>query len=88
MRNEEKFIFYPNGEIEGVGEDGIYTCNLLNLNEYELQRARKAQYKICESYKSAEMVYSYFLTPTEDGKMEPYVDMIQYFYERGDFEIE
>lgn len=84
---EEKFVFYPNGEIEGVGEDGIYTCKLLNLNEYELQRARKAQYKTCASYQNAEMVYAYFLMPTEEGKLEPYADMIQYFYKRGDFGI-
>lgn len=85
---EEKFIFYPNGEIEGLGERGKYTCELLNLNSYELQKARKAQYKICESYGNADLVYQYFLEPTEDGKLEAYADMIKYFYERGDFDVE
>lgn len=83
----EKFIFYPNGHIEGVGKRGKYTCHILNLDSYELQRARMAQYKICTSYQDSEMVYTYFLTPSEKGQMEPYSDMIQYFYERGDFDI-
>lgn len=84
---EGHFMFYPNGQIEGTGERGQYTCDLLNLDAYELQRARKAQYKICESYQNAELVHTCFLTPGEDGKQEPFADMIQYFYERGDFGI-
>ena len=84
---ESKFIFYPNGQIEGIGESGEYTCRILNLNDYELQRARKAQFKICESYQDAEMVHTYFLVPSEDGMLEAFSDMIQYFYERGDFGI-
>lgn len=84
---EEKFIFYPNGHIEGIGKRGEYTCRILNLDSYELQRARMAQYKICASYQDSEMVYMYFLTPSEDGQLESYSDMIQYFYQRGDFDI-
>lgn len=84
---ESQFIFYPNGQIEGLGERGEYTCRILNLNAYELQNARKAQYKICESYHDAEMIHKYFLVPSEDGMLEAFADMIQYFYERGDFDI-
>lgn len=86
MDCEESFIFYPNGQIQGVGPRGEYTCKILNLNAYELQRARKAQFKVCSSYNDPEMVYSYFLLPDSERKLEPYADMIQYFYRRGDFE--
>ena len=85
---EEKFVFYPNGQIEGVDEAGEYTSQVLNLNAYELQRARRAQYKVCASYHDAGIVQSCFLVPTEDGQMEPFADMVQYFYERGHFAIE
>lgn len=85
---EEEFIFYPNGQIEGVGSRGEYTCRILNLNAYELQRARLAQYKVCASYASAEMVYLYFLSPDEEGNLGAYSDMISFFYKRGDFGIE
>lgn len=84
---EGHFIFYPNGQIEGIGERGQYTCDLLNLNVYELQRARRAQYKICMSYQNEELVHTCFLIPDEEGKQEPFADMIQFFYERGDFGI-
>ncbi len=85
---EKEFLFYPNGEIEGIGERGKYTCGLLNLNAYELQMARRAQYKICEGYHNGDMVRTYFLTPDADGQLEAFADMIQYFYERGEFDIE
>lgn len=84
---EEKFVFYPNGQIKGLGECGEYTCKILSLNSYELQRARMAQYKVCASYKNAEMVHSYFLLPDEEGNLEAYSDMISFFYKRGDFDI-
>ena len=84
---EKEFLFYPNGQIKGVDLCGTYTCQLLNLNAYELQRARRAQYKICERYQDPEMVSLFFLTPSENGILEAYADMIQYFYDRGDFEI-
>lgn len=84
---EEKFIFYPNGQMDGVGESGEYTCRLLNLNAYELQRARMAQYKVCSSFRDEEMVHSYFLVPDQDGEMAAYADMIEFFYKRGDFGI-
>ncbi len=83
---EKKFVFYPNGEMEGIGDGGRYTCELLNLNAYELQRARRAQYKTCVDYHNADMVYTYFLLPDEKGELEPYCDMVRYFHERGIFE--
>lgn len=84
---DKAFVFYPNGQIDGVGEQGKYTCRLLNLDAYELRRARMAQYRVCAGYKDAEMVYSYFLIPDEEGKLEAYSDMVQFFYERGDFGV-
>ena len=66
---------------------GEYTCKLLNLNAYELQRARMAQYKACASFQDEEMIYMYFLTPDENGNLTAYSDMIQFFYDRGDFGI-
>ncbi len=82
---EEKFIFYPNGQVEGSNEQGKYTCQILNLNAYELQRARRAQYKVCADYHDSDMIHTYFLTPSEDGMLESFADMIQYFYNRGGF---
>lgn len=84
---EKEFVFYPNGQVDGVGERGKYTHKILNLNAYELQRARIAQYKTCASYKNAEMIYKYFLSPDDKGQLESYSDMIRFFYERGDFDI-
>ena len=84
---EKEFVFYPNGQIAGVGMRGEYTCKLLNLNAYELQRARMAQYKACASFQDEEMIYMYFLTPDENGNLAAYSDMIQFFYDRGDFGI-
>ena len=43
--------------------------------------------EICESYQDPEMVSLFFLTPSENGTLEAYADMIQYFYDRGDFDI-
>ena len=42
--------------------------------------------EICERYQDPEMVSLFFLTPSENGILEAYADMIQYFYDRGDFE--
>lgn len=85
MNCEREFVFYPNGQIQGTGKRGEYTCKLLNLNAYELQRARMAQYKVCASFEDEGMVYTYFLVPDEAGKLAAYSDMIWFFYERGDF---
>ncbi len=38
---EDKFTYYPNGTIEG----DKYTIGLLNLNDYELRKARESIYK-------------------------------------------
>lgn len=82
---DKNFVFYPNGQIEGVEERGKYTRDILNLDSYELKKARSAQLKVCESYHDAELVKTYFLEPNNDGKLEAYADMIKYFYERDYF---
>lgn len=46
-----------------------------------------AQYKACASFQDEEMIYMYFLTPDENGNLAAYSDMIQFFYDRGDFGI-
>lgn len=38
---EEQFVYYPNGMMEG----NEYTIDLLNLNSYQLRKAREATYK-------------------------------------------
>lgn len=78
------FRFYPNGEIEGTTEEGNYTCDLLGLNSYALQRARRATYKICEAYQDRDMVRQLYLIP-QDGRLGQFADMIRYFYDRGCF---
>lgn len=83
---EKHFEFYPNGQVAGTTKEGQYTCDLLGLNSYALQGARKATYKVCRSYGNSDLVREYMLEPRE-GKMEPFSDMIEYFYRRGDFEV-
>lgn len=81
---EKHFEFYPNGQMAATTKEGQYTCEVLGLNSYALQGARKATYKVCRSYGDSNLVREYMLTPQE-GKLEPFADMIEFFYRRGGF---
>lgn len=70
-----------------MGVRGKYTREILNLDAFELRRARMAQYKVCASYGDAEMVYTYFLLPDIEGNLAAHSDMIEFFYKRGDFDV-
>lgn len=84
---EMHFQYFVTGEIEGITDRGRYTCDLLGLNNYALIRARMAQLKTCEAYCDSQLVKDYFLTPNE-GQLEPYADMVEYFYNKGYFDVE
>ena len=77
---EAQFRFYRTGEIISETANGNYTIGLLNLNSYKLCKARKAKLKECESYCNDDLVREYFLKPDEQNKLEPYVDIIRFFY--------
>ena len=77
---EQYFEFYPNGEIVSDTAQGQYTIDVLNLNSYKLRRARKAQLKSCDSYKDSDLVRSIYLQPDADNRLQPFVDIIKYFY--------
>lgn len=85
---EEHFRFLPNGRIEGRTPMGESTIKHLNLNEYELVHARRAQYKTCFEMAKCmgkEYIFEAFMQE-KDGCLPRFVDMITYFYERGDFD--
>ena len=84
---ETHFQYFVTGEIEGTTDRGKDTCDLLGLNNYALRRARMAQLKICEAYHDSKLVKDYYLTPIE-GQLEPYADMIEFFYNTGYFDAE
>ncbi len=82
------FRFLSNGEIEGTTEKGKYTVELLNLNSYELRKARQAKLKACEAYGDPQMVKEIFLTPDSDGTLEAFADIILWFYNNGYFAVD
>lgn len=83
---DKHFKYYVDGEIEGVTEKGKYTYELLGLNNYSLKRARMAQLKVCEALNDSQLVKDYYLTPV-DGELEPYADIVEYFYNLGYFDV-
>lgn len=87
---EEHFRFFADGRIEGVTEAGKATIQSLNLNDYALIKARKNQYEVCcdmAKYVGKESIFSEYIQE-HDGKLHRFVDMITYFYHRGDFDPE
>ena len=84
---ESHFIFKYNGKIEGITASGKYTIELLNLNHYELVRARKALFDACrKASMGKEYIHTEYILP-KDGKLYPFVDMIQFFYDQGAFDL-
>ncbi len=77
--------FFPNGDIDGITEKGIYMINLLGLNCYRLQRARKAQIKTCSDYHSKDLVRNWFLSPI-NNRLESFKDAIEYLWEKEYYE--
>ena len=87
---EKHFRFLPNGRIEGQTPMGESTIECLNLNDYELVQARRAQYKTCcdmAAYVGKEYVFEEYIQE-KNGCLPRFVDMITYFYDRGDFDSE
>lgn len=71
---EDKFTYYPDGEIEG--DD--YTIELLNLNDYELKNARKAVFKALQflDKDTIQMIYM----NEEEEEYQPYYDVIKWYW--------
>ena len=85
---EEHFQFLPDGRIVGKSAQGEDTINCLNLNAYSLVQSRKQQYKDCcdmARYMGKEYVFTEYIQE-KDGCLPRFVDMIIYFYNRGDFD--
>ncbi len=83
---ERHFRFFSDGQIEGKTKQGRYTVELLNLNAYRLRQARKAVFEACfyGSKGDAEYIEWYL---NEDGEeLNPFIDMIQYFKQKGEFD--
>lgn len=67
---------------------GESTIKHLNLNEYGLVQERRVQYKTCFEMAKCmgkEYVFAEYLQE-KDGCLPRFVDMITYFYKRGDFD--
>lgn len=87
---EEHFRFLPDGRIEGKTDKGVATIDCLNLNTYDLRQARKQQYNDCcdmARYMGKEYVFKEYMQEQE-GTLPRFVDMITYFYNRGDFDAD
>ncbi len=69
---EEIFSYFPDGYMDG----DEYTISLLNLNSYELRRARRAMYKILLDMDSdtIEMVYC-----KDNNNYISYINVIRWF---------
>lgn len=80
---EQHFAFFPNGEIVGTTVKGEYTVDLLGLNSYKLIQARAAKNLNCE-YCDKELLKEYL--EIHDGKLEPFIDIIRYLYNKGYYE--
>lgn len=86
---ESHFRFKYDGRIEGVTKSGKYTIELLNLNDYNLVQARKRLYEEC-CIMSEQLGREYIQTEyinSKDGKLHSFVDMIQFFYSEGKFDL-
>lgn len=79
------FRFLLNGEIEGTTDAGKYTVKLLNLNSYQLRKARAATMRACIAYQNPELIKEIYLSPNADGKLEAYSDIVLWFFDRGLF---
>ena len=85
---EEHFSFFPDGQIKGETDEGAATVECLNLNTYDLRQARKQQYKECcnmARYMGKDYIFEAYMQE-KDGSLPRFVDMITYFYNRGDFD--
>ena len=74
---ESNFQYYPNGEIVPVNERADYTIKTLNLNSYELKKARKAIFKQLVNY-SKDMIVQIFLT-VDDGMLQPFCNVAKWY---------
>ena len=86
---EEHFCFYPDGRIDGQTDQGKHTIDYLGLNDYALVDARKNLYNECmrmAQYMGKEYVYTSYMQENDQGVLPRYVDMVTYFYNRGDFD--
>lgn len=85
---EEHFSFFPDGRIKGKTKKGAATVECLNLNTYDLRQARKKQYnECCDMARGMGKDYIFEAYMQEkDGNLPRFVDMITYFYNRGDFD--
>ena len=80
---EKYFEFYENGEMVSDSPRGKYTIDVLNLNSYRLRKARRAQLKNCKYYNSLDMIKQVFLEPDKENRLQPFVDIIRFFYRRN-----
>lgn len=70
---EEKFMYYPNGTI--VGDE--YTIGLLNLNDYELRKARESIYKAIQGLNRDEIEMYYI--DDEQEEYPAYFNVIKWY---------
>lgn len=85
---EEHFLFLPDGRVADATDEGKYTVDLLKLNTYSLVQARKQLYRDCcetARYAEKEFVLAEYIQE-KDGCLPRFVDMVAYFYKRGDFD--
>ncbi len=85
---EEHFRFLPDGRVKGKTDRGEDTIDCLKLNEFSLIQSRRRQYEECcnmAQILGKDYVLSEYIQE-KDGCLHRFVDMITYFYNRGDFD--
>ena len=70
---EEKFAYFPDGTIEG--DD--YTIKLLHLDSYELNRARKATYRMLLNLDKSTIEQIYLNSGSEEA--EAFINVIKWY---------
>ena len=70
---EDKFTYYPNGTIEG----DEYTIGLLNLNDYELRKARESIFKGLQGL-DRDAIEMYYIN-SEQEEYPAYFNVIKWY---------
>lgn len=87
MKCESNFSYEPDGTIIGETDSGVYTVELLNLNTYGLKAARRALFEeCCDMARDDKRLIEEYYIKIQNGKLPRFVDMVAFFYNRGDFD--
>lgn len=73
---EKEFSYYPNGTI--IGDE--YTISLLNLDTYQLRKARESVYKAVMCMEKEDIIQTYLY---EQEELVPFINVVKWFVNSG-----